>query len=103
MFLLPGFDETLRVNGSAVLSVDAADIQRCTDEKRAPKLVIRVGVQEVYLHCAKAFMRSKLWSSQSHVPRSAMPTLGRMIGDQTGIDVAPETQEEMVRRYTPDL
>jgi PPOX class probable FMN-dependent enzyme len=103
LFLLPGFDETLRVNGSAVLSVDAADIQRCTDEKRAPKLVIRVGVQEVYLHCAKAFMRSKLWSSQSHVPRSAMPTLGRMIGDQTGIDVAPETQEEMVRRYTPDL
>ena len=103
LFLIPGFDETLRVNGSAVLSTDAAEIARCTDDKRAPKLVIRVAVQEVYLHCAKAFMRSKLWSAESHVPRGAMPTLGRMIADQTGIDIAPETQEEMVRRYAADL
>jgi PPOX class probable FMN-dependent enzyme len=103
LFLIPGFDETLRVNGSAVLSLDADDIQRCTDQKRAPKVVLRVGVQEVYLHCAKAFMRSKLWSAASHVPRNAMPTMGQMIGEQTGIEVAPETQEEMVRRYTPDL
>jgi len=103
LFLIPGFDETLRINGSAVLSTDAADIERCTDEKRAPKLVIRVGVQEVYLHCAKAFMRSRLWSAESQVPRSAMPTMGRMIADQAGIDIAPETQEEMVRRYAADL
>ena len=48
-------------------------------------------------------MRSRLWSAESHVPRQAMPTMGQMIGEQTGIDVAPETQEEMVRRYTPDL
>jgi PPOX class probable FMN-dependent enzyme len=103
LFLIPGFDETLRVNGRAELSLAAADIARCTDEKRAPKLVIRVAVQEVYLHCAKAFMRSKLWNAESHVPRSTMPTIGRIIADQTGLDVPHETQEEMVRRYTPDL
>jgi PPOX class probable FMN-dependent enzyme len=103
LFMIPGFDETLRVNGSGVLSIDAADIRRCTDEKRAPKVVIRVGVQEVYLHCAKAFMRSRLWSAESHAPRSALPTLGQMIKDQTGIDVPAETQEEMARRYAPDL
>jgi uncharacterized protein len=103
LFLIPGFDETLRVNGPAVLSADAADIERCTDDKRAPKLVIRVAVQEVYLHCAKAFMRSRLWSAASHVPRSALPTMGQMIADQTGIDVPAETQEEMARRYAPDL
>jgi PPOX class probable FMN-dependent enzyme len=103
LFLIPGFDETLRVNGAAVLSTDPADIARCTDDKRAPKLVIRVGVQEVYLHCAKAFMRSRLWSADSHVPRSAMPTMGQMLNDQTGIETPPETQEEMARRYAPDL
>jgi PPOX class probable FMN-dependent enzyme len=103
LFLIPGFDETLRVNGAAVLSVNEADIARCTDEKRAPKLVIRVAVQEVYLHCAKAFMRSKLWSAASHVPRSMMPTMGEMIRDQTGIEGPAETQEEMARRYAPDL
>jgi len=103
LFLIPGFDETLRINGTALLSTDAADIECCSDDRRAPKLVIRVAVQEVYLHCAKAFMRSRLWSAESHVPRSAMPTLGRMIADQTGIESAPETQEEMVRRYAADL
>jgi uncharacterized protein len=103
LFLIRGFDETLRVNGTAVLSLDAADIARCSDEKRAPKLVIRISVREVYLHCAKAFMRSRLWSAERHVPRDTMPTLGQMIRDQTGIEVAPETQEEMVRRYAADL
>ena len=103
LFLIPGFDETLRVNGAAVLSTDPADIARCGDEKRAPKLVIRVRVQEVYLHCAKAFMRSRLWSADSHVARSAMPTMGEMLNDQTGIQTPAETQEDMVRRYTPDL
>jgi uncharacterized protein len=103
LFLIPGFDETLRVNGSAVLSVDAADIACCADDKRAPKLVIRVRVHEAYLHCAKAFMRSKLWSVSSHVPRSSMPTMGEMLNDQTGIQTPAETQEEMVRRYASDL
>ena len=103
LFLIPGFDETLRVNGAALLSTDPADIARCGDEKRAPKLVIRVRVQEVYLHCAKAFMRSKLWSASSQVPRAALPTMGEMLNDQTGIQTPPETQEEMVRRYAQDL
>jgi PPOX class probable FMN-dependent enzyme len=55
LFLIPGLDETLRVNGSAVLSRADADIALCTDERRAPKLVIRVAVEAAYLHCAKAF------------------------------------------------
>jgi len=103
LFLIPGFDETLRVNGSAVLSRSEADIAACTTERRAPKLVIRVGVEAAYLHCAKAFMRSKLWDPKSLVDRSVLPTAGRMISDQTGIHVAPETREEMAVRYQPDL
>jgi PPOX class probable FMN-dependent enzyme len=103
LFLIPGFDETLRVNGTAVLSRDAADLERCADERRTPKAVVRIGVREVYLHCAKAFMRSKLWSAQSLVQRDTLPTMGQMLSDQTGIQTPPETQEEMARRYAPDL
>jgi PPOX class probable FMN-dependent enzyme len=103
LFLIPGIDETLRVNGSAVLSVSAADIAACTTERRAPKLVVRVTVEAAYLHCAKAFMRSKLWEPGAQVDRSLLPTAGKMISDQTGIQVAPETREEMARRYAPDL
>ena len=103
LFLIPGFDETLRVNGSAELSTFAAHIAACTTERRAPTLVLRVSVQAAYLHCAKAFMRSKLWEPASQIARSALPSAGKMISDQTGIHVAPETQEAMAKRYAPDL
>ncbi|MFM8857384.1 MAG: pyridoxamine 5'-phosphate oxidase family protein, partial [Actinomycetota bacterium] len=103
LFLIPGFDETLRVNGSAVLSADDADILVCTNERRAPKLVIRVTPEAVYLHCAKALLRSKLWSDASRVDRETLPTAGQMISAQTGLHVPAETREEMERRYAPDL
>jgi len=103
LFLIPGVDETLRVNGSAVLSRADADIALCTDERRAPKLAIRVTVEAAYLHCAKAFMRSKLWDASAQVERDALPTIGQMINDQAGTQIPLETREEMARRYAPDL
>jgi len=103
IFLVPGIDETLRVNGSAELSVAEADIARCTDERRAPKVVIRISVEEAYLHCAKAFMRSRLWSAEAKVDRGVLPSLGQMISEQTGIDVPPETPDAMAKRYARDL
>ncbi len=103
LFLLPGVDETLRVNGRAIPSTDAQDIERCMDAKRAPKLVIRVAVQSAYLHCAKALMRSALWDSGRHVPRSIMPSMGEMMKDQIGGDIPAETQEQMLLRYAQDL
>jgi uncharacterized protein len=103
IFMIPGVDETLRVNGVATLCTDAALLDLCSSERRRSRLVIRVKVQAAYLHCAKAFMRSKLWSPQSQVERSCLPSAGQMISEQTGIVVAPETQEAMRARYEPDL
>jgi uncharacterized protein len=103
LFLIPGVDETLRINGRGSLSIDPQDLAACTSERRTPKLVVRVSVTAAYLHCAKAFMRSKLWDPASRIDRAALPTAAKMISDQTGIVVAPETQEAMARRYAPDL
>jgi len=103
LFMIPGSDETLRVNGTATLTQDRELLARCADERRTPKLVIRVQVREVYLHCAKAFMRSRLWEAEARVPRETLPTMGQMLNDQTGIQTPPETQQEMRRRYAPDL
>ena len=103
LFLIPGFDETLRVNGSAIVSQADVDLAWFKDERRVPKTVIKVRVEAAYLHCAKAFMRSKLWQADARVKRTTLPTAGKMISDQTGIVVAPETQEEMAKRYAPDL
>lgn len=94
LFLIPGVDETLRVNGSARLFA--------TGEER-PKLVIEVAVEEAYLHCAKALMRSRLWSGEARVERSVLPTMGEMLGEQLGLDTVPESREQMIARYQRDL
>jgi len=103
LFMIPGVDETLRVNGTATLTQDPLLLARCADERRTPKLVIRIAVREVYLHCAKAFMRSRLWDPRAQVPRETLPTMGQMLNDQTGIHTPPETRGEMCRRYAADL
>lgn len=103
LFLIPGFEETLRVNGTAVLSLEPEDIALCADERRVPKAVIKVTVDAAYLHCAKAFLRSKLWDASSLVPRETLPMAGKMMSDQSGGLHTPETREDMLRRYAPDL
>jgi uncharacterized protein len=111
LFLLPGMDETLRINGSAQLSIDETLRQRCTDtltgKPRVPKLVIQVRVQACYLHCAKALMRSDLWNPQRHIVRSSLPSMGEMLRDQVAARMSPdtvfETQEQMLQRYRDTL
>lgn len=103
LFMIPGVDETLRVNGGALLTRDADRLQHFAQDARSPRLVIEVRVEQVYLHCAKALMRSKLWHDGARVERSVLPTMGRMINDQTGIQSPAETEAQMRARYAADL
>ena len=103
LFLIPGVDETLRVNGRARLEDDVSLIDHFKNEKQVPKLVIKVQVEDVYLHCAKALMRSKLWSAENRVERSVLPTMGQMLADQIGEPALAETQAQMLERYKTEL
>jgi predicted pyridoxine 5'-phosphate oxidase superfamily flavin-nucleotide-binding protein len=103
LFLVPGVDETLRVNGRARLSTAPRLIDQLANERRRPRLVIEVSVEEAYLHCAKALMRSRLWHPGSRVERSVPPALGQMLKDQTGSTAPVESQEEMLARFAADL
>lgn len=103
LFLVPGVDETLRVNGRARLSVDPELLTIFTTERRACKVVIEVVVEEVFLHCAKALMRSRLWVDDARVNRAVLPSMGQMLADQTGTCAPVESQDEMVARYRRDL
>ncbi len=103
LFLIPGVDETLRINGNAYLSTDKDYLNVFTAEKNPPKSCIVVAIEEVFLHCAKAFMRSKLWDESSKINRDKFPTMGQMLKDQLGSKEAPETREAMVKRYQKDL
>jgi PPOX class probable FMN-dependent enzyme len=93
LFMVPGFDDTMRVNGKASITRDPALLAKLTVEGRTPTVAIVVAVQEVFLHCAKAFRRSKLWDPAQHQMRSEMPSLLKIILDQT--TGAPADPEEM--------
>jgi PPOX class probable FMN-dependent enzyme len=103
VFFVPGVDETLRINGLARLDDSPERLALFASEHRSPKLVIELRVQAAYLHCAKALMRSALWNPESRQPRSVLPTMGRMIAEQTGLASAAESQEQMLARYAADL
>jgi uncharacterized protein len=93
LFMIPGFDDTMRINGSAKVSRDPALLSQLSVEGKTPTVAIVVNVQEVFIHCAKAFRRSKLWDPNHHQDRSQMPSLLKIILDQT--TGAPKDPEEM--------
>jgi hypothetical protein len=91
IFLVPGMNETLRINGLAKITFDEALRERLAVDGKAPRSVMVVSIKAVYMHCAKAFLRSRLWNPEGWLPRSAMPTLGEILKDQLSL---PETANE---------
>ena len=100
LFIIPGFDDTLRVNGQASLVTDPEILKSMGVNDRLPKLAIVVKVSEVFLHCAKAFRRSHLWDPDHFQDRKEMPSLIKIILDQTS--GAPSDDAEM-RKMDDDL
>ena len=88
LFIVPGIDETLRVNGYACITHDPAVLDACAVRDRRPKAAIGVTVVQQYMHCAKAFRRSELWSADSWPDRSAVPSLGCILRDQIALPEA---------------
>lgn len=103
LFMVPGVDETLRVNGRAMVSLKTEHLNWFAAQKKPPTAVIAVTVEAAYLHCAKAFMRSRLWDAAMQVKREALPSMGEMMRDQTGLNIPAETQEQMLERYRQSM
>ena len=102
IFFVPGIDETLRVGGKGKVSVDPDLMASMVEFGKPPRAVLHIDVHEVYFHCGKALMRSKLWSAETRVERSVMPSIGQVIHDQTGLG-EPESQEAVYARYETQL
>lgn len=93
LFMVPGFEDLLRVNGRAQIVRDEDLLGQATVNGKTPKIGIRVAVDEAYLHCAKAVKRSRLWDEASRQDRKALPSLGKMILEQTAAANAPPAAE----------
>jgi uncharacterized protein len=101
--LVPGIDETLRVYGRAAL-LPAEEVAADTSERGRPaRSVLLIHVDRAFMHCAKALMRGRVWDPDARVPRDSFPTMGEIMRAHAGGGGPVESQEEMVRRYQPQL
>ncbi len=89
LFLVPGVDETLRVNGRATLTTDPAVLDATTIDGRRPKMAVGIDVDACYIHCAKAFRRSDLWDQTTWPRTDDQPSAACILRDHLDIDVDP--------------
>ncbi|CAN5503510.1 pyridoxamine 5'-phosphate oxidase family protein [soil metagenome] len=95
LFLIPNVEETLRVNGRAMITADRELLKPMEMKGKAPTLGIIIEVEELFFHCARAFRRANLWQPDSWIDRSEIPTLGKIMADQLklGDQVVDEIDE----------
>ncbi|UDF29184.1 UNVERIFIED_ORG: pyridoxamine 5'-phosphate oxidase family protein [Roseateles sp. XES5] len=79
MFLIPGSNTTMRLNGRAVVRVDDAITQRFVMDGRHPRAVVVIAIEEVYSQCARAVLRADLWNPEKFRDTSLLPTVGQML------------------------
>jgi len=82
IFLVPGRQETLRVNGKAWITRDPQLLERCVAQNKVPLVAIGVEVEQCFLHCPKAFIRSRLWQQQTWPAADALPSMACVLFDQ---------------------
>lgn len=104
LFLVPGVDETLRVNGHAVISKDPSLTNQFEYRGTTPKTVLVIQVTEVYIHCSRALVRSDLWNPAKHAPKGTVPSFGTMLEAHTkGFVEAKAVDEDLITRVPTTL
>jgi PPOX class probable FMN-dependent enzyme len=82
IFMVPGRQETLRVNGRAWVTRDPKLLERCVAQGKVPLVAIGVEVEQCFMHCPKAFIRSRLWEPQAWPAADALPSMACVLFDQ---------------------
>lgn len=105
LFLIPGLEETLRINGRACIVRDQELLEQMAAHEKVPLLAIGVEVEECFMHCAKAFKRSKLWQPDAWPAPSALPSPARIIADHVKLpDIGEaEVKKSLHESYTQRL
>ena len=103
LFLIPSVNETLRVQGEAVISEDMDIRERHRLKTNVPKTVLQVKVTQAHLHCGKSMLRGGLWDPRKWPGIRPIPTLFEMIEDQTGIDCEIKDEQKILAQYKKEL
>ena len=94
VFLIPGVNETLRINGTARITNDARLLEASEMQGKVPRVGLLIAIEEAFLHCGKALIRSGLWNPDKQIERTVLPTYAEMLRDH----VEGLTDEENARQ-----
>lgn len=102
LFLFPGLEVFLRINGRARISTDDELLASLTEGDKTPKTAIQVSVEQVLFHCGKAINRARLWRPESQIDRTKLPSVGQMMvafmgGSSTQAEAVDAQYQEAVR------
>ncbi|GIP18076.1 phosphohydrolase [Paenibacillus montaniterrae] len=95
IFIIPGLEETLRINGKACVIKDEHMLEQMKVKDKKPLLGIGVEVEECFIHCAKAFKRSKLWDHSSWIDANSLPSIPKIVAAHVN---SPEFTEEVIEK-----
>jgi uncharacterized protein len=103
IFFVPGFNETLRVNGTGHVVTDAALLAPLEAHGKIPATGLLVSIAEVFFHCGKALIRAKLWEPAHYVARNSFPSLGKIVADQTAVMSVASAEQFVATSYRETL
>ncbi len=103
LFLIPAVDETVRVNGRATITRDPALLAAMPMQGKTPKLAIVVDIDEVFMHCARAFLRSGLWQPESWPDPDTIPSLAAIMAEQKKLPAPDESCGKRQEEYRKTL
>jgi PPOX class probable FMN-dependent enzyme len=103
LFMIPNVDETLRVNGRCFITRDTELLESMSYQGKVPKLAMIVEIDEVYMHCARAFLRSGLWKPDSWPNDDDIPTLAAIMCEQKDLPPPDESEGKRNEEYRTRL
>jgi predicted pyridoxine 5'-phosphate oxidase superfamily flavin-nucleotide-binding protein len=99
MFMIPGFDDIYRVNGRAAATNDKALLDTFIEFGKPPRLILRIDVDEAFIHCPKALMRAKLWNPDVRVARDRLPSIAEIIADHMKLSKQSVSVEQILDNF----
>ncbi|AOD21378.1 MULTISPECIES: MSMEG_1061 family FMN-dependent PPOX-type flavoprotein [Rhodococcus] len=102
LFFVPGDEEVLRINGRATLSTDPDLLGKLSLQNKPAQLAVIVQIDEVFLHCARALLRAKLWDPSTYPDRAAVPSMRDMHAELHSIEIPADAEpgkRELYREF----
>jgi len=96
LFLIPGKQETLRISGTAIIVRDQWLREEMAIAGKTPEFALAVSIQEVFFHCAKCVVRSRLWDATDWPDVAELPSLAKAMVDAGKLDDTPEEMQALI-------